>query len=38
MRKARFWESRARIPVNERQRTVVNRLLDGFEGNLTTVK
>jgi Fic family protein len=38
MRKARFWESRAQIAVNERQRAVVNRLLDGFEGNLTTVK
>ena len=38
MRKARFWENRAQIAVNERQRAVVNRLLDGFEGNLTTVK
>jgi Fic family protein len=38
MRKARFWESRAQIAINERQRAVVNRLLDGFEGNLTTVK
>lgn len=38
LHKARFWESHARIAVNERQRTIVNRLLDGFEGNLTTTK
>ncbi|MEX1128579.1 MAG: Fic family protein [Vicinamibacterales bacterium] len=38
LRKARFWESLANIPINERQRDIVNRLLDGFEGNLTTVK
>jgi Fic family protein len=38
LRKARFWESLANIPINERQREIVNRLLDGFEGNLTTVK
>ena len=25
-------------PVNERQRLVINRLLDGFEGGLTTSK
>ena len=26
------------MPVNERQRTVLNRLLDGFEGKLTSSK
>lgn len=36
--KARFWESVAEIPLNERQRAVLNRLLDGFEGKLTTTK
>jgi Fic family protein len=36
--KARFWERFARAPMNERQITVLNRLLDGFEGNLTTSK
>ncbi len=36
--KARFWESHARMALNGRQRAVVNRLLDGFEGKLTTVK
>ena len=38
LRKARFWERHARLPVNDRQRDVVNRLLDGFEGKLTTTK
>jgi Fic family protein len=36
--KARFWESVAGISLNERQRLVLNRLLDGFEGKLTTSK
>lgn len=36
MRKARFWEKCARLALNERQRAVLNRLLDGFEGKLTT--
>jgi Fic family protein len=36
--KARFWESVRRVPLNERQRVVLNRLLDGFEGKLTTSK
>ncbi len=26
------------MPVNDRQRDVINRLLDGFEGKLTTTK
>jgi Fic family protein len=36
--KAEFWESLADIPLNERQRKIINRLLDGFEGKLTTTK
>ncbi len=36
--KARFWESVRRVPLNDRQRLVLNRLLDGFEGKLTTSK
>jgi len=36
--KARFWESHADAPFNERQRLVLNRLLDGFEGKLTSSK
>ena len=36
--KARFWEAVGGFPINERQRMVLNRLLDGFEGKLTTKK
>ncbi len=36
--KARFWESVQGVPLNERQRLVLNRLLDGFAGKLTTSK
>jgi Fic family protein len=36
--KARFWESLGQSPLNERQRQVLNRLLDRFEGKLTTTK
>lgn len=36
--KARFWRGVATVPMNERQIKVLNRLLDGFEGKLTTRK
>jgi len=36
--KAHFWEAIKSISLNERQRSVLNRLLDGFEGKLTTSK
>lgn len=36
--KARFWESVSTATLNDRQRTVLTRLLDGFEGKLTTSK
>jgi Fic family protein len=38
MRKARFWEALAGQTLNDRQRKVINRLLDGFEGKLTSTK
>ena len=38
LRKARFWDRHAKVPLNNRQRDTVNRLLDGFEGTLTTMK
>jgi Fic family protein len=38
LHKARFWERHAGLVINDRQRAVLNRLLDGFEGKLTTVK
>lgn len=36
--KSRFWDVLNRSPVNLRQQNVINRLLDGFEGKLTTSK
>jgi Fic family protein len=36
--KARFWERFAKEPLNERQIRILNRLLDGFEGKLTSSK
>jgi Fic family protein len=36
--KDRFWKVHAGESFNERQRKVINRLLDGFEGKLTTSK
>jgi Fic family protein len=36
--KARFWQRMSGIALNERQVKVLNRLLDGFEGKLTTSK
>jgi Fic family protein len=38
MVKARFWDRFAREPLNERQIKVMNKLLDGFEGKLTSSK
>ncbi len=38
LRKARFWEIHSGESFNERQQKVVNRLLDGFEGKLTSSK
>lgn len=38
LQKARFWQRFAEVPLNERQTRVLNRLLDGFEGKLTTSK
>jgi Fic family protein len=36
--RARFWQALGAVPINERQRLMLNRLLDGFEGKLTTSK
>jgi Fic family protein len=36
--KARFWERIKAVPLNDRQRLVLNRLLDGFDGKLTNAK
>lgn len=36
--KTRFWQRWAATPLNERQAKVLNRLLDGFDGKLTSSK
>ena len=38
LNKARFWERFASTDLNDRQRSMTNRLLNGFEGNLTSSK
>jgi Fic family protein len=38
LRKADFWQHHALTPLNDRQRKVLNRFLDGFEGKLTAQK
>ena len=37
-KKARFWESHPVETINERQRMMINRLFDGFDGKLTSSK
>jgi Fic family protein len=36
--KARFWKKHAAAPLNDRQRKMLNKLLDGFVGKLTSTK
>jgi Fic family protein len=36
--KARFWQSVSAMSINDRQRLVLRRLLEGFQGKLTTSK
>jgi Fic family protein len=36
--KARFWQRRAGTALNERQMRLINRMLDGFDGKLTSGK
>ncbi|MHC5536871.1 Fic family protein [Singulisphaera rosea] len=38
LKKARFWEGHAGESFNDRQRKILNRLQDGFEGHLTSSK
>jgi len=38
LQKARFWERYAKEPLNERQINVLNRIMDNFEGKLTSSK
>lgn len=36
LRKSRFWERHLSVPLNDRQRLMLDRLLDGWEGRLTS--
>ena len=36
--KARFWEEHRETPLNDRHRLMLNKLIDGFEGKLTSSK
>lgn len=38
LRKAEFWKLHEHTPINERQRLILNKLFDGFEGKLKTSK
>ncbi|TNE72362.1 Fic family protein [bacterium] len=38
LQKAEFWRTHAKTSLNERQKKLVNKLLDGFEGKLTSSK
>lgn len=38
LRNARFWEDHSNISLNDRQRLILNKMLDGFEGKLTSSK
>lgn len=38
LKKARFWETHPAESLNERQRPIINKLFDGFEGKMTTSK
>lgn len=38
VQKAQFWEALAEVSLNERQRKIINLMLDGFHGKLTSSK
>lgn len=38
LRKAEFWKLHEQTPINERQRLMLNKLFDGFDGKLQTSK
>jgi Fic family protein len=38
IQKAKFWDANQAVSLNQRQRLLVNKLMDGFEGKLTTSK
>jgi Fic family protein len=38
LQKAEFWQQHGKVPFNERQRLMLNKLMDGFEGVLNSSK
>jgi Fic family protein len=38
LNKTRFWDRHIKTIINERQRLMINKLFDGFEGKLTSSK
>lgn len=38
MQKAEFWKQHEKTPINHRQRLIINKLFDGFDGKLQTSK
>jgi Fic family protein len=38
LQKAEFWKRNETTPINERQRLMLNKLLDGFDGKLKSSK
>ena len=38
LHKARFWREHADVNINDRQRLLLNKILDGFDGKLTSSK
>ncbi len=38
MRKTRFWDEHSPLPLNERQKKIINMLLDGFDGKMNSSK
>lgn len=38
LRKTKFWDANIQTGINERQRTIINKLFDGFDGKLNSSK
>ncbi len=38
LKKTKFWDANTNTTINERQRTMINKLFDGFDGKLTSSK
>lgn len=38
LKKTKFWDIRSEVVINERQRLMINKLFDGFDGKLTSSK